>query len=324
MDTENRGVEFYPPEEADRQPWNDLPDSPQDSTQPPSEPEGPSPDPAPVKAPRTVPPLAYLTALLAAGFLLMTAVCVLQFRDSQQELDEVRGALENVQAIDTLREENTRLQERVDRLTAAAEKTAQELLDSQASLAEKEYDAETTGIERDMLNYLWFIQNFMESGNYAMAANAMAAGGDSCYALNLYQTARQNQRQREQYREYRQLLIDSGYLGGGNRIIFKGDSVSTSLYIKYEMRQEVDRWTALWTALSSYYIDPDMTQSAASLKEWTDTQGELIEQYRGSFAIDQYELLLDEMLHSGYLTRMENGGLGYGWIFNVDNGPQAD
>lgn len=311
MDTENRRVEFYPPKEADEQPWNHLPDSPQDSGQPPPEPEEPAPAPADAGTPRTVPPLAYLTALLAAGFLLMTAVCVLQFRDSQRELDEVRGALENVQAVDRLQMEKAQLQERVDELTAAVEEAEQNRYELLFELEDKEYEAYLSNTERDVFYYLWFIQNFMESGDYAMAANAMVNGGETCYWQHLYGLSKWNQRLQEQYEEYCQRLIELDYLGSTDNMTVQADGTIRSLYLRSEVRPEASRWAKLWIALSSYYIDPDITQAAQYLKEWTDMRRELIEQHRGSFAIDQYELLKETLIDRGYLTESENGELSY-------------
>lgn len=317
MDTENRGVEFYPPEEADRQPWNDLPDSPQDSGQPPTEPKEPVPVPADAGTPRTVPLLAYLTALLAAGLLLMTAVCVLQFRDSQRELDEVRGALENVQAVDQLQMEKAQLQERIDELTAAAEETAQEMQELQASLVEKVYAANISGIEKDMLNYLWFIQNFMESGNYAMAANAVAYSGDHANYLYFIYADPPNQRQYEQYQEYCQRLVELGYLNSIGYTINLADGTRSSRGIGSERVEELNQWLGLWAGLKEYYIEEDMMEAAHYLIEWSKHQ-ELIEQHRGSFAIDQYELLLERLVNDGFLFETESGGLNYGPRFYED------
>lgn len=323
--SKKRGAEFYPPEEADEQPWNDLPESPQDSGQPPSEPEGPAPAPADAGTPRTVPPLAYLTALLAAGFLLMTAVCVLQFRDSQRKLDEVRGALENVQSVDQLQMEKAQLQERIDGLTAAAEETAQEMQELQASLGETAYEADIADVEKDMLNYLWFIQNFMESGNYAMATLATVYNGDNTYQDNGYLL---NQRQREQYAEYRQQLIDLDYLNNhGHTIIWTNGTLGVNTSLGPEQAAMIFQCADLWLALKEYYIEEDAMKAASYLVFWSKEYQTIIEQHRGSFAIDQYELLKEELLDRGCLTEKENGELDYGPAFSVwevGDGPSAD
>lgn len=108
--SEKRGPEFYRPDEPDKLPW--LAQPPEETERPegtgrPPQTGGPARPEAAGHA--AVPPLAYLTALLAAGFLLMTVVCVLQFRDSRKNLNELRRALEEVQTMDRLREENEQL-----------------------------------------------------------------------------------------------------------------------------------------------------------------------------------------------------------------------
>lgn len=311
--SEKRGAEFYPPEEADEQPWNDLPDSPRNSGQPPPGPEGPAPAPPSAGTARTVPPLAYLVALLAAGFLLITAACVLQLRDSQRELDEVRGALENVQAAEQLQEEKAQLQERVDGLTAAAEEAAQEMEKLRDQLQRKEYEASSSGAKKDMLNYLWFIQNFMESGDYAMAANAIAYGGNDAYVeLNLNYPHALNRRQQEQYEGCRQQLIELGYLRDpGSPSIYYSAPAGSNVEPGRQRMGEIEQWGELWLGLRGYYINDSIIVAAAYLISWNREHQELVEPNRGSFAIDQYELLKETLISWGWLIETESGELDY-------------
>lgn len=333
--SEKRGIEvvdagprFLPPEEADEQPWNHLPDSPQDSEQPPPGPEEPAPAPASAKAPRTVPLLAYLTALLAAGFLLMTAVCVLQFRDSQRELDEVRGALESVQAVDQLQTEKARLQTEIAQLQTKMETLAEEKDQQIQDIAEELYELNQNASVLELNSSLWFIQEFMEAGDYGIAAVALISDVEAKYYLY---GAELNPTLAEQYEGWRQQLIDLDYLKhqANNEGIERSDS---------EQGKEALEWYALWSALYSYYIEGDYRYSANMLLVWRYTFGrqELLEKQQGSFVIKQYELLLERLVNGGFLVETERGGLDYGPRFyedgitndaydnTPDDGPVAD
>lgn len=329
MGTENRGTEFYPPEEADGQPWNDLPDSSRNSTQPPPEPEGPAPAPASAGTPRTVPPLAYLTALLAAGFLLMTAVCVLQFRDSQRELDEVRGALANVQAVDQLQMEKARLQTEIDQLQMKMEQVAEERDRQMQDLIDELWELNENARVLELNSSLWFIREFMEAGDYGIAAAAAFYGVDANYRLF---EAQLNPALAEQYKGWRQQLIDLGYLS------WSANDTGVELSNSAQEKEALE-WLMLWGALYYYYVDGgDYRNSASLLLTWLYSYGpqELIQEHQGSFVIEQYELLLERLVNDGFLVETESGGLDYGPRFyedgitndayddTPDNGPSAD
>lgn len=319
---EKRGPEFYPPEEDNERPWTSLPQADQSTSGdaqnlPPLEQGGPppqSPQPTPANAPRSVPLLAYVTALLAVGFLIMTAVCVLQFRANQNTLDEVREIAEDIQTLDRLREENEQLRKKNAELEANATENLQKAWEAEQSELIVKSMFEEVKLEQEALRYIWFIQNFIDDGNYAMATNALCFGG---------------------YDAYQKLVYESNTDSWNNGINFQfSDSYSQLNQLNYlclpeaygddpypnEEIPENNQWSELWTALSAYYFDSNSYQAAVCLVNWSNEYLYLLdwqedipeEQYwlgLESFTKEQYWILRETLSGQGYIRKTEDGGL---------------
>lgn len=320
---EKRGPEFYPPEEDNERPWTSLPQADQSTSGdaqnlPPLEQGGPppqSPQPTPANAPRSVPLLAYVTALLAVGFLIMTAVCVLQFRANQNTLDEVREIAEDIQTLDQLREENEQFREENAELEISAAENLQKAWEAEQSELIVKSMFEEIKLEQEALRYIWFIQNFMEDGNYAMAANALCFGGYDAYRKLVLESKSDSWNAAGinfQFLDFYSQLVQLNYLRTSDA---SGDGISLNKEIP-----ENARWFDLWAALSAYYFDSDSSQAAICLVNWTNDylylldQPESIpeEQYwlgHDSFTTEQYWILRETLSGQGYIRKTEDGGL---------------
>lgn len=309
---EKRGPEFYPPEEDDR-PLDSLTqtDESHSAQDPPSEQgeqlTGPLPA-EPANAPRSVPLLAYLTVLLAVGFLVMSAVCVLQFRAGQRALDEAREAVEGIQSLDQLLEENDLLREQTAALETAAEENEWTInsLQQQLSMAEFAYDKVAKNVME--LRFLCFLQNFMDEGNYALASNAIWLNGQTYFKdfSSTHQTPYWNDGAGYQYMYICQELLQLGYLS-------TPDDPDGGLQLNEEKPENL-QWTDFWTALYQYYFildknDTHNFQIAIDLTRWTNQYQQLLDGEKFFFTATQYWIMRDNFLEFHYIRETEDGGL---------------
>lgn len=165
-------------------------------------------------------------------------------------------------------------------------------------------------LENAELQYFWYIQSFMESGDYAMAACAVY--GDDGYEMVAGGSL--NSGQYRQYTGYRQKLFDMGYLDyeGVQENIRYGQRLST----------EAAQWYELWTAFMSFCFEEEWGQAVSALIDWIGEHGALTQERQGSFVAEEYELLVETAEHYGLIAVDERGGLDYGPRFTLDIRPE--
>lgn len=296
---------YYPPK-----PEPDAPDPPGNAP-PPSAPPGTA---AQTDAPAK--PRPWLWGALGAA-LLALAVCASLLVNASRKLNARESALEeNTQLADSLQKENEELESELSK----AEAELQELNGKsfQNSLMDKQ-------IRQNQ--FFWFIQQFMEDGDYPMAAVTMMINQQ--YFFDLPDGAsfsdgeiwlpypRLNSAQQQRFDEFVDELVDRGYLKHIYKHLY--NSVPTGVAYaqswKQEHIEEVNVLSLLWAMLDEYYVSDNpfapaewivRYQTFASDEvSWDDLSGR-IRETAGDYALQLYRQML-VMLTSGYLVQTEDG-----------------
>lgn len=296
---------YYPPK-----PEPDAPDPPGNAP-PPSAPPGTA---AQTDAPAK--PRLWLWGALGAA-LLALAVCASLLVNASRKLNARESALEeNTQLADSLQKENEELESELSK----AEAELQELNGKsfQNSLMDKQ-------IRQNQ--FFWFIQQFMEDGDYPMAAVTMMINQQ--YFFDLPDGAsfsdgeiwlpypRLNSAQQQRFDEFVDELVDRGYLKHIYKHLY--NSVPTGVAYaqswKQEHIEEVNVLSLLWAMLDEYYVSDNpfapaewivRYQTFASDEvSWDDLSGR-IRETAGDYALQLYRQML-VMLTSGYLVQTEDG-----------------
>lgn len=296
---------YYPPK-----PEPDAPDPPGDAP-PPSAPPGTA---AQTDAPAK--PRLWLWGALGAA-LLALAVCASLLVNASRKLNARESALEeNTQLADSLQKENEELESELSK----AEAELQELNGKsfQNSLMDKQ-------IRQNQ--FFWFIQQFMEDGDYPMAAVTMMINQQ--YFFDLPDGAsfsdgeiwlpypELNSAQQQRFDEFVDELVDRGYLEHIYKHLY--NSVPTGVAYaqswKREHIEEINVLSLLWAMLDEYYVSDNpfapaewivRYQTFASDEvSWDDLSGR-IRETAGDYALQLYRQML-VMLTSEYLVQTEDG-----------------
>ena len=296
---------YYPPK-----PEPDAPDPPGNAP-PPSAPPGTA---AQTDAPAK--PRLWLWGALGAA-LLALAVCASLLVNASRKLNARESALEeNTQLADSLQKENEKLESELSK----AEAELQELNGKsfQNSLMDKQ-------IRQNQ--FFWFIQQFMEDGDYPMAAVTMMINQQ--YFFDLPDGAsfsdgeiwlpypRLNSAQQQRFDEFVDELVDRGYLEHIYKHLY--NSVPTGVAYaqswKREHIEEINVLSLLWAMLDEYYVSDNpfapaewivRYQTFASDEvSWDDLSGR-IRETAGDYALQLYRQML-VMLTSEYLVHTEDG-----------------
>ena len=266
--------------------------------------------------------LPWLCMVLGAALLVM-GVCLLQLARMNHQLDELRQAVEEVRELDRLREENEQLQQNVEELQERAEQAER---DSENFLADRELITQAlnvTTIQKWRGDYLFYIGQFMDNGDYPMAALVTALSAE-VYFNNYYssQAVYLNPAQAAQYQAYRQELVDKGYLWE------KNSGLSFGFPDQWDPEQNPDMAALgiLWCAISQHYVVGSIGPAAQYLVRYQDVPlGDdgipFPQRLRGSASdeiIQQYELLVNALVADGELVTTDDGTLDYSpeWVSN--------
>ncbi|MDE6280991.1 MAG: hypothetical protein K2M15_04250 [Oscillospiraceae bacterium] len=261
-------------------------------------------------------PFPWLGVVLGAALLVM-GVCLLQLVRMNHRLDELQEAVDAVQIVDDLRAENGRLQVQLDQTERNAEHLRQSLDDSRTELA-------VQTAQKKRLDYLWYIGQFMEHGDYPMAAlaatlSAQAYFPDSFTAESL--AVYLNLEQISQYRVYCHELADKGYLKLTLSAPYQSTFTVPTFPEQWDPEQNPDMAALgiLWCALDEYYVTGDPGAAAQYLLNYQwyalysrgegETDGprypQRILDTASDYTIEQYERLIHDLTESGWLTETD-------------------
>ena len=266
--------------------------------------------------------LPWLCVVLGAALLVM-GVCILQLVRINHRLDGRQQAVEAVRSVDSLREENGRLQVKLDQTERNAEHLRQYLDDSRTGLA-------TQTVQKKRLDYLWYMGQFMDHGDYPMAALVAVLSAQAYFPdeiivdsqvvhLTLEQTAR--------YLAYCNELADKGYLETapaytyGDRIELSEIPDASSLVFpdQWDPEQNPDMAALgiLWCALDECYVADAPGAAAQYLINYQryplyssgesggDCYPQRILDTASDYTIRQYEWLIQDLTASGWVVKTD-------------------
>lgn len=251
--------------------------------------------------------LPWLCMVLGAA-LLVLGVCLLQLVRMNDRLDELQQTVQEMQDVDGLREENEQLrrdleelQERHDQSVAQSQYLARRL---QQTVDEDSTQMEILSIQKQKLDYLWYIGRFMEDGDYPMAALATALSAGAYFTGTVYVNSQQvpiNEAQLAEYNAYKQELADRGYL----RLAY-GSIVDSIPRVPVFPEQwdpgENDDMAALgilWCALDAHFIQGNDNAASQYLyafplarKDYQDR----VDRLAGGFTLELFQRMKDDLV----------------------------
>lgn len=297
---------YYPPK-----PEPDAPDPPGDAPPPSAQLETASQPDVPAK------PHPWLWGALGAA-LLALAVCASLLVNASRKLNARESALEeNTQLADSLQKENEKLESELSK----AEAELQELNGKsfQNSLMDKQ-------IRQNQ--FFWFIQQFMEDGDYPMAAVTMMINQQ--YFFDLPDGAsfsdgeiwlpypRLNSAQQQRFDEFVDELVDRGYLEHIYKHLYNSVPTGVAYAQQWERKhiEEINVLSLLWAMLDEYYVSDNpfapaewivRYQTFASDEvSWDDLSGR-IRETAGDYALQLYRQMVQELTADDYLVQTEDG-----------------
>ena len=267
--------------------------------------------------------LPWLCLMLAAA-LLVLGVCVLQVVKVNDRLDELQQAVEAVQSVDSLREENKLLQQDVERAQSEKEQITEEKGQLYEIFADIGAERDTLKVQKHLAEFLFYMGRFMDSGDYPMAALA-AISADPYFSFPISTDAGPltvNPAMKDQYQYYRDELIRLGYLNetrspSGSH--FYNTQFSLTLTEEWEPERNSDMAALgiLWRSLEAYYVTDYKDIAAQYLVNYQDyplpgVEGDLtypkrLQNAASGTALYLYDQLVRDLVDDGYLV--ETGGV---------------
>ena len=313
----------YPPEEEPPPADGPPPSSPADTAPPPS----PPPDGGTIKSRRvTGEALLPWLCLVLGGALLVVGICLLQLGRMNGRLDEFQQTIQDMQDADSLRKENEQLRKNLEDL--------QEQLDQAAALNERLEQAlndDTTryqiaSLQKRRAENLFYIGQFMNNGDYPMAALAAALSADLWYVTHLINSepVPVNEAQYKQYRAYVQELVDRGYLELIYGSIIDSSPRTVTLRKKWSPSENEDMAALgiLWGAMDGHFIEGNDEAAAQYLYLYLSDPDhdylDRVERLASDFTLEQFQLMKEELVASNNLTIAEDGTMSQGPGLHTD------
>lgn len=309
----------YPPEEEPDHlaPADSLPPLP---PPPENEPQGKGRRPAGEKL------LPWLCMMLGAT-LLVLGVCLLQLVRMNDRLDALEETVQGVALIDQLQRENKALQQEQEKLEQSVQQAqwrTRELEREQEDAYERYYAEQ---LQTRRLNYLWYLDRFMEAGDYPMAALVIVLSAEMDFGtrvINLQQVPA-NEAQILQYKAYKQELTDRGYLQLGYLSIISSTATVPAFPDEWNPSKNDDMAALgiLWCALDAHFVKRADQAAAQYLylsplgNPAMDYQNR-VERLASPFILEQFQLMKDELVASEDLTVAEDGTMTVGPGFHPD------
>ena len=303
------------------------PPIPQPRFEPPGDddplPAPPTEEPTGKRGTETAAKLLPWLGIVLGAVLLILGVCILQLARINHRLDGLQEAVEAVQSVDSLRKENEQLQEQLDQAEENSEQLQQALDDTNARLG-------TMSARKRRLDYLWYMGQFIDHGDYPMAALAAALSSQSYFPDGVVlgpQVVYPTPEQTAQYRAYTQELIDRGYLETAPAFTY-GDRIELSEIPDASSLVFPDQWDPeqnpdmaalgiLWCALDECYVADAPGVAAQYLINYQryplyssgesggDCYPQRILDTASDYTIRQYEWLIQDLTASGWVVKTD-------------------
>lgn len=291
--------------------------------EPPSPEDIPPPPPMEKKPPPAERRLPWLCALLG-GAAVAGLLCAVLLTSLNQRLDRLGAAVDEIQTVDELREENERLlQENADLQAEVDEQSSQF---NQYSF-EESLRYQRMKYRMSQSEYLYYMEQFVEQGDLSMAALVMVLEddilrppGESEPERLIYGGAMVpplDSIHQERYDELRRLLEEKGVLYSSGMGKQNGTAPLWPSGTGPSEDPDMAALGILWCAMDAHFVQGD--DHAASqylclyLGDPNKDYQERAEGLADGFTLRQYQMMKDELVEDKWLTIGEDGAMSEGF-----------
>lgn len=263
----------------------------------------------------------YLAVLFGAAFLMLLLAYFVQQRNNATAMDDLRmtsnaSREELLEEIEALKKENESLTKENGRLNDWAKQKTDEAKELNDILDESYYQTNNLRIEKQALCYLWYLQQFMDQGDYTLAAAEIVFSTDPW--LNAWENKIfLNPALLKQYDAARQDLIRRGYLQQLDHVRDGGTDIYFTSRWNPNENSDVAALSILWCALDAHFVQ--QSDNAASQYLFLYPLGnpatgyqERVERLASDFTLEQFRLMKDELVEDKWLVIAEDGVMSEG------------
>lgn len=250
--------------------------------------------------------LPWLCVVLGAALLVM-GVCVLQVVGINRRLGELQNAVE-AQNVDSF----TQLQADLDAQTERADQAERDRENLLADWGRTAQELNLLAVQKWQRDYLFYIGQFMDNGDYPMAALVIGLSADRYFdPANLEDNIPSNQAQMEQYQTYKQKLFDEGYLCVP---LIYGYGVDFSEQWDPEQNPDMAALGILWCAMDTYYVTntPETAAQYLVRYQWyalvetgDDRYPQRILGTASDYTVCLYKQLIQDLAEAGWLIELD-------------------
>lgn len=278
--------------------------------------------PPPVEKNKPSSAYIYLAVLFGSAFLMLLLAYFVQQRNNDAVQDDLRvitaSREELLEDIKELEAERDRLEKEAADQKDLASQRGEALNLLTESVEQTSSTLSDRNIQTNCLEYFWYLDRFMDGRDYPMAAAVILLSAD--YYRDTWYNGQIsiNPAQLEQYEAYRQELMDRGYLQQLDQP--RDDGVDIWFTGKWDpsQRDDMAALCILWCALDKHFVvrdDNGASQYLCLYPLGSPDSGyqEWVQRRAGRFALEQFQLLKDELVESKWLTIAEDGTMGEGF-----------
>lgn len=253
--------------------------------------------------------LLCLCLALGAALLVM-GTCVFQLAGLNRRLDGLQDAVEAVQSVDSF----TQLQADLEAQTERAIQAERVRDDFRETWEHTFQSLKVVTVQKWQRDYLFYIGQFMDNGDYPMAALAAVLSADRYFDAANLENIPANQAQAEQYEACLRELAEKGYL---RLPITSPQEISENW--DPEKKPDMAALGILWCALDAYYVgdDPDTAAQYLVRYQWyalaetgDDRYPQRILDTASDYTVRLYQRLIQDLTEAGWLTERD-GALFY-------------
>lgn len=272
-------------------------------------------------------------AVLAAGLVGLAVLMLLL----NARLNTLEASLEDLQLMDSLREENemlTRdnkvLQQDKEKADKELDQTKWLLRDTERSLQDLRNDAyyqiACADAKMKQSQYLWLMEQFMNAEEYSMAAMVMVLENtclngtpdpwfDNWTSGKSYPTL--SFIQENQYRSIQGTLLEQGYIQMTYTHAYDSTPSGAEFTEEYDLNknEEINTLAILWCILDAYYVNDLPGAASQWLSEFEDISSfpsedglnQRVSKAAGTYTMQIYKRMIRELEEQKYLVETENG-----------------
>ncbi len=297
----------------------------EDKPETPTQREAPGPEkkdapPSPPEKNKPSSAYVYLAVLFGAAFLMLLLAYFVQQRNNDDVLDDLRSTTasreELLEQIQELEKENEALTGENARLDAWADQKSNEAKQLSDFLDDSYYRQQEINDQKMCLSYVWYLQRFMDAGDYPLAAAEVAFSAE--FLRSTWEKLLTiNPALLEQYDGYKQELIRRGYLQHLDRPRDGGTDIYFTDRWDPSRNEDTAALSNLWCALEYHFImnhDNAASQILYNYPLGDPVSGyqERVERLASDFTLEQFQLMKNALVEDNWLVIAEDGAMSEG------------